>query len=308
MHTIGISAGVRAGAPLASLRDTLAEIAGVGFTHVEIAPKNLNVIVNGRLHEERMARVRRALDGLPLGYTVHGTEVSSAKGGNLFDLTTPAQEQIFAADLAFAAAIGATVLVYHSGSMRDPYADDRAVQRAMMAERDALRRFGDRASDYGITIAVENRDPVARYIIRRAYGFDLLNLAEQIDAIDHQNVRICLDTGHSWLSYSWLGKSEDDYLDDIREIAPLVGHLHITDNFGQVQLDHTTDPAENLASGDGDLHLLPGWGSIPFEKIYAIPFRLDPISNLEIRPHYFEHLEEAFATTTRLMAIQPALL
>lgn len=306
MSTIGISAGVRNGAPLETLRENLKQIAAVGFTHVELNSRNLNVSIAGRQQPERLARLKSAIDGVPLGLTLHGSEVSSSKGGNLFDTTTAAQRQIFAADLELAGEIGASILVYHSGTLRDPYADDRAFEQGLLNERAALREFGDRSAELGVTIAVENRDPVARYIVRRAYGFDLLRLADQISAVDHPNVRICFDTGHAWLSYTWLGKGLDGYLRDIREISPLIAHLHVTDNFGQVQLDHTNDQGENLIAGDGDLHLLPGWGSIPFDDIFAIPFPLDPIANLEIKPTFYEHMDEAFATTKHMMAQQPA--
>lgn len=308
MSKVGISSGLRPGAPLASVRENLAAIAAVGFTHVELGSRNLSVAINGRPQTDRLARLKAALDGLPLGFTLHGSEVASSRGGNLFDITSPSQRQIFASDLELTGAIGGSVLVYHAGTLRDPHGDDKAFQQGLLHERAALKEYGDRAAELGVTIAVENRDPVSRYIDRRAYGFDLLRLADQVSAVDHPNVKICFDTGHAFLSYAWLGKGVDGYLADIREIAPLIGHLHVTDNFGQVQLDQSRDAGENLIAGDGDLHLLPGWGAIPFDEIFAIPFPLDPIANLEIRPTFHEHLEEAFAATKRLTQLQPALV
>jgi sugar phosphate isomerase/epimerase len=306
MSLVGVSTGLKPGVPIASLRETLEQIAGLGFDTVELISRNLNVSIAGRQHPERLARLKAAIEGLPLGFTLHGSEVASSKGGNLFDTVTPAQRQIFASDLELAGEIGAKVLVYHSGTLRDAYGDDRAFIQGLLAEREALREFGDRAAELGVTIAVENRDPVARYIVRRAYGFDLLRLAEQIEAVNHPNVKICFDTGHAFLSYTYLGKTVEDYLADIKTIAPLIGHLHITDNMGQVQLDSENDQGENLITGDGDLHLLPGWGLIPFDDIFAIPFPLNPIANLEIKPTFFEHLPEAHATVTRLWKNAPS--
>jgi sugar phosphate isomerase/epimerase len=306
MSKVGISAGIRGGAPIASLRENLEQLVAIGFDAVELNSRNLNVSIAGRQHPERLARLKAAIAGLPLTFTLHGSEVASSRGGNLFDTTTTAERQIFASDLELAGEIGAKVLVYHSGTTRDPYPDDRAFTHGLLAERAALREFGDRAAELGVTIAVENRDPVARYIIRRAYGFDLLRLAEQIEAVDHPNVKICFDTGHAFLSYTYLGKGVEGYLADITAIAPLIGHLHITDNMGQVQLDSERDQGENLIAGDGDLHLLPGWGAIPFDEIFAIPFPLQPIANLEIKPIFFEHLDEAYATVARLWTNAPA--
>jgi hypothetical protein len=39
--------------------------------------------------------------------------------------------------------------------------------------------------------------------------------------------------------------------------------------------------------------------------IFAIPFPLNPIANLEIKPIFFEHLPEAHATVTRLWRNAP---
>lgn len=306
MRGIGVSVDGSARGVPGGLREVLDRTAGLGFSHVELSAKALAVTINGELEPRRLDRLRAALDGLPLRYTLHGTEVSSSRGGNLMDVTTTAQRRIVAADLELAAAIGAEVLVYHSGTLRDPYGDDSALEVGMGAERDALRQLGDRAGEAEILIAVENRDPVARYIVRRSYGLDLLRLAEQLDAVGHPQVRMCFDTGHAFLSYTYLGKGREGYLADLRQIAPMVGHIHLTDNFGKVQLDAEADPTENLASGDGDLHLPPGWGAIPLDEVFAIPFERNPIVNLEIKGQFHEHLDEAYETTRRLVARQSA--
>jgi sugar phosphate isomerase/epimerase len=301
---IGIDVGLQPGAPVSSLRETLMHAEDAGFTHVELSSGTLAVVVRGQLHPGRLAKLQEVLAEVPLSFTLHGSEVSSSRGGNLLDVVSESERQIVASDIELAAAIGATVVVYHSGTLRDPYGDDRALAQGLQRERELLRELGDRAAELGITIAVENRDPVARYIVRRAYGFDLLRLAEQISAVDHPNVKICFDTGHAFLAYTWLGKTVEDYLSDIRQIAPMIGHLHITDNFGQVQLDADRLYSENLSAGDGDLHLLPGWGVIPFEDIFRIPFPLDPIAIHEIDRRYTEHWAEAVEATTRLISLQ----
>ena len=303
MTGIGIAVGLDAGSgqPLSALRQMLDRVAEIGFTHAEISVKSLAVACGGRLLPKRMEALQAALDGVALRLTVHGTNVSSARAGNLMDVTTPNQRRVAEADLAFAIATGAKVLVIHSGSLREVYLDDDALALAMAAERDALRALGDEAGQHDIQIAVENIDPVGIYLARRAYGLRLDTLSEQIARVDHPRVGICLDIGHAYVAATYAGF---DYLPAIREIAPRVVHLHLSDNLGRTQLDGEVDLNERLALGDGDLHLLPGWGTIPLQEVFRIHFPAQPLVILELRPHFAEHLPEALATTRDLIALQ----
>ena len=306
MTGIGIAVGLSAGGgqPLSELREMLDHVAAIGFTHAEISAKSLAVACGGRLLPSRLAALHEALDGVTLGLTVHGTNISSARAGNLMDVTTPNQRRVADGDLALAAAIGAEVLVLHSGSLRDVHLDDDALAAGMAAERDALRALGDEAGQHGVRIAVENIDPVGIYIARRAYGMRLDALAEQVARVDHPHVGICLDIGHAYIAATYLGFDE---LAAIRDIAPRVVHLHLSDNLGRTLLDGDGELTEQLALGDGDLYLLPGWGTIPLPDVFAIPFPDARIVILELRPHFMEHLAEALATTRDLVALRPPL-
>lgn len=298
---IAVTFGARGGQPLANLRPLLERVAAIGFSHVELSGKSLAVAVGGRLLPARLAALQAALEGCPVRLTLHGTNVSAARAGNLMDVTTPNQRRVAATDLALAAAIGAEVVVVHSGSLRDVYGDDEALAMGMAAERDALRALGDEAGRHGIRIAVENVDPVGIYIARRAYGLRLERLAEQIAAVDHPQVGVCLDVGHAFLAASYL---ESDFLAGVRAIAPLVNHLHLSDNLGRTQLDGAVEGDDSLALGDGDLHLVPGWGVVPFADVFAVPFPHHPIAVLELRSHFTEHHAEALATTQSFVAVQ----
>jgi sugar phosphate isomerase/epimerase len=297
---IGIALGfdVRGGAPLSSLRTRLAEVAALGFTHAELSTKSLAVIINGQLQPSRLAALKEAVAESPVTLTCHGSAVSTARIGNLVDVTTPAQPAAVAADLALAAAIGAKVLVYHAGQLRDANGDDRALAAGMAAERDHLRRLGDEAGRLGIRIMVENIDPVGIYILRRAYGLRLDLIAEQVQAVGHPQVAMCFDAGHAFLASRYVGW---DYLATIRQVAPLVGHIHLNDNFGRAKLDGDWDVNEYLSIGEGDMHLPPGWGAIPLEEVFSIPFPQDPTVILELRPHFAENAAEALANTRRLV-------
>lgn len=301
MAGIGIAIGIDAhrGEGLNTLRDRLQRLADVGFTHAELSAKGLGVLVGGRLQPVRLKALKEALDGCPVRLTLHGTAISSARAGNLVDVTTPNQHAVVAADLALAGEIGATVLVQHSGMLRDFWGDDDALAAGLARERDSLRALGDEADRLGIQIAVENTDPVGTYLARRAYGIRLDLLAEQIQAVDHPRVGVCLDTGHAFLTATYLGT---EYLPAIRDIAPLVSHLHVSDNLGRVQLDRDADSVESLILGDGDLHLLPGWGTVPLAEIMSMPFAQDPIAIIEMRALFFPHVQEAYDAVSSLAA------
>jgi sugar phosphate isomerase/epimerase len=290
---------VRGGAPLASLRTRLADTAKLGFTNAEIMSKALAVIINGQLQPSRLEALKQAVADSPVTLSVHGSAVGTARIGNLVDVTTPAQVKAVEADIAFAAAIGAKVLVYHSGQLRDPNGDDRALAAGMAHEREQLRRLADVAAQHGIRIMVENVDPVGIYVLRRAYGLRLDAIAEQVTRIDHPNVAMCLDVGHAFLASNYLGW---DYLPTIRQVAPLVGHIHLNDNFGRTKLDADWDANEYLAIGEGDMHLPPGWGAIPLEEVFATEFRQDPAVILELRPHFMENAAESLEATRRLLS------
>jgi sugar phosphate isomerase/epimerase len=203
------------------------------------------------------------------------------------------------ADLELTAAIGAEVLVYHAGMLRDPLGDDDALAAGMAAEREHLRALGDKAGEKGVLIAVENVNPTAGMVARRAYGLRLDVLADQVSTVDHPRVSVCLDTGHAFLAARYLGY---DFLGAIREIAPLVGHVHLTDNLGRVGLGDA-DLNERYATGDGDLHLPPGWGDIPFAEVFSVPFPREPTIILEMRSHFADHYAEALETTRKLQRL-----
>lgn len=305
MTSIGLAVGVnvRGGASLAAFGPLLDGLAALGYTHAELSAKSLAVIVGGALQPVRLAALTDALADRPVRLTLHASAVSSPVLGNLMDVTSPVQHATMAADIALAAAIGAETLVYHSGMLGITHGDDDAVARGMAAERDALRAFGDAAGAHGIRIAVENVHPTATRLDHRAYGYRLERLGEQVAAVDHPQVGICLDTGHGFLSSRYYGF---DYLAGVRAIAPLVNHLHLTDNLGRPLVSETADPDESLVRGDGDLHLPPGWGIIPLAGVFATPFPRGPMVTLEMKPAFHPHAAEALAATRALLALAPA--
>lgn len=301
VQQIGYAIG--GGARLDALRPDLQRLADIGYTHAELSSKGLSVIIGGAVHPVRLAALKAALEDSPVRLTLHGSAVSTPVVGNLMDIATPAQRATVAADIALAGAIGAEVVVYHSGMLRIAYGDEDAVAQGMAAERDALRALGDEAGERNIRIAVENVHPTDLRILHRAYGFDLERLAEHVAQVNHPHVGICLDTGHGFLSARYFGF---DFLAEVRAIAPLVNHIHLTDNFGRPLLDEHHNAEESLIVGVGDVHLLPGWGAIPLAEMFATAFPQQPIVTLEIRASLQQHMQEALGLTRDLLMHAPS--
>lgn len=297
---LNVSARTDHTADLGALSGLVAEFAGSDFTHLEIGANGLGVVVAGVAHPARLRALREALSGCSQRLTLHGSWTGSGRVGNLLDpRARPAQVNGLLADLEIAAAIGAEVVVYHAGTLGDAFEDNTALDAGLAGERDALRWLGEQAERHGIVIAVENRAPTPRVIARRSYGMRLDLVASQVEAVGHPNVTMCLDTGHAYLAAQYLGF---DFLDAVRGVAPLVGHVHLADNFGRIG-PPDADLREMEFLGEGDLHLPPGWGSIPLREMLSIPYPRDPIIILEIR--HLRHHQEALISYRDLALPDP---
>ena len=238
------------------------------------------------------------------------------RGGRIW-LSAPILDmeyRVLEACVRFCGAIGAGVLVYHSGlqaldAARTGMASlpsDAELARGAAREVAALRKLAPIAADLGVTIGMENGDPhLWEYLVLMQQGKASTDLGkyharmrtaaivEQARAVNHPNVRITLDLGHLHLAAAALG---DDYLDAIATAAPWVCHLHINDNFGKLDMGVDYE-GYRLPYGEADLHLPPGWGAIPFSEAFA---RLDEFVGdivLEIKSRYREHLDEALTNT-----------
>ena len=249
-----------------------------------------------------------------LRYSVHAPGRT-----NLAYRPDPAMEyRVLAACVRFCGAIGAGVLVYHSGLQaldaarvgRMPLPSDDELARGAEREAAALRKLAPIAADSGVTIGMENGDPhLWEYLVLREQGKPPDDLAkyharmrtaaivEQAEAVNHPNVGITLDLGHLYLAAQALG---DDYLPAIAAAAPWVCHLHINDNFGRLDMGVDYE-GYRLPYGEADLHLPPGWGAIPLAEAFA---RLDDFEGdiiLEIKSRYREHLDEALMNTRQIL-------
>ena len=285
-----------------ALREELNYYAGLGFTHVEIAPHGAGAMFNGRLNKERMKGLLALLAGYPFRYVVHGPNPM-----NLMNMEALAVEKrMFVSTIEFTAALGAGVMVYHAGRFLPeekfllPGAEMPALetQKAMLdMERSLLGEMGDLAAQYGVTIAVENARPfldASHY----CYGEFLDQLGNVIREINHPRVGITLDLGHAYLAARHY---HFDLLAGVEAVAPYVRHIHLHDNFGKICASYEKKQAEMAAVGRGDMHMPIGWGEIPAGDALARLDDFNGVITLEMRPRYSTFYGEALANARALV-------
>lgn len=296
------------------LVDTLAETQSLGFRVAELPIPGLNVIINGELIAERVAAVREAIAPFDLRYSAHAPGRLNLAFGRDHAL----EQRVMEACLRFCNAVGARVLVYHSGLQALDAArsgirslpDAEELARGVEREVTALKQLAPIAADLDVTIGMENGDPhLWEYAVLRREGklpADIARyhgrmrasaLVNQVEAVDHPNVAITLDLGHLHLAMHAL---DEDYLQAVAAAAPWTRHLHINDNFGKLDAGYDGE-GDRVIYGEADLHLPPGWGAIPYADAFErLPeFKGDII--LEIKGRYRDHLAEALSNTDRIL-------
>jgi sugar phosphate isomerase/epimerase len=286
-----------------------------GFDGYELTTTATNMLRGGRVDDAEVERVRRALAGRRLRYTMHpptALRMADAAGRG---------EAVMRSLLEVAARLRVEVVVYHSAqlALRPADQDTRelpgAAELRELREREseALRRVGRQAEQLGVVIALENRDPhlwelaaLARHgrppsdLLLYHAGMSLDGLVQQLSEIASPAVGMCLDVGHAFLAAPYW--PEPDYLGGVRRAAPWIRHLHFHDNFGR--LDDVADSiGERLVLGEADAHLPPGWGDIPLAGVLAALRDANYAGWVvtELRPRYAGHWPEVAATVRRLV-------
>ena len=276
---------------LGNLDGILGRIAELGASHAELSLCGADLICGGRVLAERVRRLERICARRELRYTVHGPLAA-----NLMDSAHRAPFQAaVAAMLEVCGAIGATVLVHHTGRIAAPSA--AALERAHAEERAALRALGDHAARHGVRIAVET----LWVFDRGRYTATAARLADEIRAIDHPQVCGTLDFSHVYLYATFLGL---DFVEQVKAFAPVAGHLHVHDSFGRPKLVETASASEDLAFGLGDLHLPLGWGDIPWDALLPqLAFQDGTVFMLELPWHFQEEAGACAREARRLIPL-----
>jgi sugar phosphate isomerase/epimerase len=300
---------------LAELETTLDGFKRSGFRLAEVDPSLFALIINGEVRRGQLDGFLAVTRRSGLRLTVHGP----GRLNLAFDPRHDLCKRVMAAYIELCGLMGADRLVYHSGlqaldlvrtGVRSTLLSARELAEGAAREVAALRELAPRAADAGVVICMENLDPHL-WELAMVRGFGLPDSAlddhlarlrigpivRQLEAVGHPSVGMTLDLGHLWLSAHQCGFP---YLEAVSEAAPWVRHLHATDNFGRLDVGYATEH-ERWAYGEADMHLPPGWGSVPFRDAFArLPgFQGDLI--LEILAELREHVAEARTSVVELL-------
>ncbi|MCE5256886.1 MAG: sugar phosphate isomerase/epimerase [Spirochaetaceae bacterium] len=288
------------------LDSMLREFQAAGFSHVEIPVHGLDCIINGNLALPCLEKVKRILEKYPFSYTVHAPDAL-----NLEDASNPeVHAAALRATIDFATEIRAGIVVYHGSWIEGPahrvstgYADasDRkSVLELWGKEIERLGEIADFARQRGVTVAVENifRQGTGE----KTYRIDPRQLVAVISAVNSPAVGICFDFGHAFISANEGGFSIEEAL---RAVLPHLVHVHIHDNFGRVS-GQNLRPIDTIFQGTGDLHLVPGWGSIPYPRLFPeFAPSYKGVLMMEIQPRFKDFYPAAIAWMTRMIEALP---
>jgi sugar phosphate isomerase/epimerase len=256
-----------------------------GFTSAQVPSPPRSVLGDARQLSRHAVAVREVLGTTGLASVVHAPT----------DLLVgaPAEDRAMEGLLAYAAEIGATHVVYHAHALPDhPSNEDR-----LLAETRSLARFAARAERLGVTIAIENLAPVYPGPER------LCDMPLTLRALAHRigspRIGLCLDLGHAHVVSALKHTRLDHLVEPVLDTTVLF-HLH--DNLG-ARWDRSA-PA-GLDPLRLDLHLPPGRGTLPWDRVAPLLASHAAPLLLEVHPPHRPQAEELFAATRELLGPAP---
>ncbi len=218
--------------PIKPIIEELADIAALGFDYLELTMdpprahytsvrQQRQAIVN-HLHSRHMTVICH----LP-------TFVSTA---DLTDSIRQASVQEMFHSLEVAVELGARKVVLHPGHIGG--LGIYVIETALAHANNSLAAIIDRAQTLGLCVCLENMFPRCRAFVEPDDFVDIMHR--------FPNLKLTLDTGHANIG----SKNGKRILEFIAKFGHRIGHLHLSDNFGE-----------------RDDHMPLGSGVIDFEKI-----------------------------------------
>jgi sugar phosphate isomerase/epimerase len=230
-------------------------IEAAGFEWVQVRTPPRSVLCDGESVGRHAAALRTALDTCGLRLVLHGPDDLSAG--------TPDHDCALDGLLDYAAHTAAQYVVYHGANFPIQDGGEAAARTRdrLAREESSLRARVSRLESMPCTLAIENLAPVwpgpPRLGHAPAFVHDL------VDRLDSARVGMTFDVGHAQIAGEVLGTDAAALIGPASEAVALF-HLH--DNLG------VRRGGVGVAGVDPiqlDLHLPPGAGSIPWERIGA---------------------------------------
>jgi sugar phosphate isomerase/epimerase len=287
----GISAHKRQN-DLSDFAEELDMIEALGVEAIELPTYDMDIVIGGRIRRPQLEALRRACAGRSVDFSVHGPLAI-----NFMDeaYRLPRHMEVLQASLEVAAEVGAEHYVMHSGLT--PVQQGPGIEAAYLRQREWLAKAGEAARQNGIVLCVET---LFAGFDGRGHASSPKRLAAELAAIAHPNVMATIDFSHAYLKLDYDGR-RDDFVEEIKALAPWGRHLHMHDSFGRQDDIWMFTEGERLAYGHGDLHLPVGWGDIPWETLIAeCTFPEGVLFNIELKERYWYAAQETVDATKSL--------
>ncbi len=241
--------------------------AGFGWVQVHTPPAPM---LADRRHGLRHARaLREQLTDSGLRLVLHGPDDLSAGSA--------AQDRAFEGLLDYAAEAGAELVAYHGLNFAeaDGPAAARIRERALLEER-SLVTLLQRAHSLGVTVAIENLAPVYPGPARLCH--DPIAVRDLVRRLGSPAAGMLLDLGHLHITAD---ATRSDPAVILAACAEDVVLLHVHDNLGARRRHLDAPGADPLKL---DLHLPPGRGSLPWDRVTASVLSHEAPLMLEVEP------------------------
>ena len=264
------------------------EAAGFGWVQVHSPPPA--VLATPRLCTAHAAALAATLETTGLRTIVHGP--------NSLLVGSREADRAFEGLLSWAAEIGAEQVVYHARALPD----EPDSESAMLFETRSLARLAARAERLGVTIAIENLAPVfPGFESLSANPMTLRSLAHRIGS---DRVGVCLDLGHAHIVADLRHTTVEHLIEPVLDVVSL---FHVHDNLGARSMVRPAAPGEARADGAIDplrldLHLPPGRGNLPWERVAPFLAGHEAPLVMEIHPPFRPRTAEAFGAAVRWLA------
>ncbi len=246
---------------LDTVRDQMNGLIALGAEVVECYASDLGVVADARLIPGRVAELRGICAERPLAVTLHAPiPIDFMDRANIGLHRAAARVSV-----ELAAEIGAGIVVIHAGRA-DPESWAADPDGLLAFEREELATLGDLALDAGVRIALENISPNPAVIAGRltSYSLDPAALARQLALLDHPGVTGCLDYSHA---NQGAGLLDLDPIAGARALAPVTGHIHISEASGRPSIPSVAAQSDWLYFGIGDMHASLGSGCMDLDAL-----------------------------------------
>ena len=260
---------------MADLPGQLDLIQSFGAEAAELSALHDDLIAKYRILPGRLALLKSIIADRPLAYSVH-----AAIGLNFMVPANQVQAHMDVAKayIELSAEAGAQNVVLHTGQYNGSITQ-LELERLYAQQRSCLNEIGDFAAQHGCLICVENV-----FYWNEEHTATPRELARELEAINHPNICATFDFGHAALNLEDVG---DRFVTEAAALTPHSKHLHLHDNFGIRNRTRCYTPNEEVAFGEGDLHLPLHWGDIPWDRLADLDYPEDPLFMIELNPQFW---------------------